>query len=76
MRVVRVDAWATFDHEDNPIIEIRVIFDDAKSEFVAGRLIEIPGLVIPEMTKMKIEGFPILSYIAKSEFEAVNPEAA
>jgi hypothetical protein len=76
MRVVRVNVEKTFGHLGDPILEIRVVFDDKNSRFISGNLVEIPGLLIPELAKMKIEAFPILSYVAKSEFEAVSPEAA
>ena len=76
IKIVGINVSEHKDDEGGLILEIRVIFEAGKDKFDPKEIGELPRLIIPKLDKAKETGFPVFSFISKSDWGNRNPEAA
>jgi hypothetical protein len=75
--VVRINVREDTDEDGDKILEIKVVFDAAESDFDPKELRSLPREIIPKLSALATKpGFPILSFISKSDFGKMKPETA
>jgi hypothetical protein len=75
IRVVSIEVRDYTDDEDNRLFAIDVVFKGKRSDFDAAMLRALPRYIVAEFDKANEPGFPILSFIAKSEMEKQKADA-
>ena len=76
MRIVRINTRQHTDDEGDRIIDITVVYDADKKDFDPAKLRELPRLLMPKLAKVKEDGFPLFSFVARSDLGKLKPEAA
>jgi hypothetical protein len=76
IRVVRIGITEKTDDDGDPIIEIEVVYEEQGGGFDPAELRKLPRLIMPELSKAKERGFPIFSFIEKSDLGKLSPAAA
>ena len=61
-----------FDHYDEAIVNIVVVFDGDQDNLEPSRTSDMVRLIIPRMSEIGVEDFPILYFIEKSEWEQIK----
>lgn len=64
------------DEDGDKILIINVVFDGKAKRLDASKTSRLLRHIIPEIAQSGESGFPILSFIAKSELRKKNPAAA
>jgi hypothetical protein len=70
VQVIRIRVEEDFDADDKAILRIDITFKTKSANFDLAKLRELPRLIMPklkEAKETKEAGFPLFSYIAKSE---------
>ncbi len=65
-----------FDEDGDAILRVKVMFDGEKNQLDARTASGVLRHMRPRIAEIGEEAFPVISYIAKSEFEDKKPAAA
>lgn len=72
---IRIDHGK--DQDGDPVIYVKIVLEDADMEKIeAGRAVGMVRHFLPKMIKAGYEGFPIPSFIKRSELRKQTSEAA
>lgn len=74
--IVSVAVKADVDEDGEDVLIVDVVFDAKADQLDAQETSSLARRIIPEIEAIGGHGFPILSFIAKSELGNRNPEAA
>jgi hypothetical protein len=75
IHVLSVNIREGADDDDDDVI-VNVVFDTDDKKFDPAKLQSIPNEIVVELSAKSARGFPILSFIAKSDLGKKKPEAA
>lgn len=76
MDIVAINVRPDFDDDGDDIITISVIFDGNKRKLDPKKTSSVLRYLLPKIRAAGERGFPVMSFIAKSELGSVSPEAA
>lgn len=76
LKIARIGVSEHTDDDGDAIIEIQVVFEGGEKDFDPAQLRELPRLIMPKLEKMDERGFPLFSFISKSDFGKRKTEAA
>jgi hypothetical protein len=76
LQIVRIEVAEDTDDDDNTILRIQVIFEAKEGDFDPAKLREMPRLIMPKLKEAKETGFPLFSFISKSDFGTVKTARA
>jgi hypothetical protein len=76
IKIARIDVAEHIDDDGDEILEINVIFEAEEKDFNPAELNELPRLIRPKLAEAKEHGFPLFSFIAKSDLRKMGSEAA
>lgn len=74
--IVSINVRPDKDDDGDDILVIDVVFDGKAKSLDASKTSGLVRRMIPEIQESGVRGFPILSFIAKSELRKKRPEAA
>ena len=79
--LVRIDVRPGFDHEDDPVVDLWIVYDDKRGKVGSlggdgflNMLSEVHSKFHADPTQYP--GFPLLHVVARSELGSRSPEAA
>ena len=75
LTIVRINFSDDMSDDADPILRIKVIYDANDRDFDPAEIRELPRLILPKLAKAHEPGFPVFSFIAKSDLGALSPEA-
>ena len=76
--IVSIDVEPGFDHDDDPILEVDIVYDGEFEQLDGDGILDVQSEVI-EKVWVEAEdspGWPIMHFIAKSDLEQPAPAAA
>ena len=76
IEIVAINVHPGEDADGDAVLTINVVFEDKQKLLVPRKISSMPTRVRRGLLKTGEEGFPIMSFIAKSELGKVSPEAA
>ncbi|HEU0222957.1 MAG TPA: hypothetical protein VFR34_12200 [Paracoccaceae bacterium] len=71
-----IDVEPDEDADGDRILRVRVVFDAERKTLDPRKTLGLIRHLRPRLSKIKEEGFPVLSFIAASELEGEKPAAA
>lgn len=77
VRIAKIDAKPGFDEDGDQVWYVKVVLENSDVNRIdARRASGVVRHLLPKMVEAGDNGFPILSFIAKSELGKHSPEAA
>lgn len=76
IEITSINVAEHFDDDGEKVIEIQVVFDADDRDFDPRRLGELPRLIMPKLDKLKEDGFPLFSFVSKSDLGKKKTAAA
>lgn len=76
IHVVGVNIDDDTDEDGDAILRIRIIFESGDKDFDPTKIPPLMRAIIPKLSAAHLPGFPILSFIAKSDLGKLKPETA
>lgn len=76
VEIVSVDVRPDVDADGDRVLFITVVFDGKRKQLDSQKTSGLARHLLPEMQEAGENGFPIFSFIAKSELAKVKPDAA
>ena len=75
VKVVRVNVRSGFDHEDDPVVDVNIIYDGKYERLRGGGLVDVRSEIIDKVWREAEDspGFPLVHFIAKSEIGRHDP---
>ena len=75
IEVFRVNIRRGFDHEDNPVVDVNIIYDGKYEQLNAHGLLDVDGEIIDRVwgDAKDSPGFPLVHFIPKSEIGRRDP---
>ena len=74
--IVSINITPDFDEDGDKIIIVKVVFDSDMKKLDARETSGLLRRILPQIEDIGETGFPILSFIAKSELGKMSPESA
>lgn len=75
VRIVRVSSSEDVDSDGDPILLVKVVYDAPSEKLDAREASGVVRYLLPRLRDIAESRFPILSFIAKSDAKALDPEA-
>ena len=75
VKVVRVNVRSGFDQEDDPVVDVNIIYDGKYERLKGGGLGDVRSEIIDKVWRAAEDspGFPLVHFIAKSEIGRRDP---
>ena len=75
VEVVRVNVRSGFDHEDDPVVDVNIIYDGKYERLKGDGLFDVRSEIIDKVWRRAKDspGFPLVHFIAKSEIGQRDP---
>ena len=75
VKVVRINVRPRFDHDDDPVVDVNIIYDGKYEQLNPAGLLRVRSEVVTK-TWRQVEddlGFPLVHFIAKSDIGRRDP---
>lgn len=76
VEIESIEALPDVDEDGEKVIVVKVVFDGNRKKLDAKKVSGVARSVLPKLEEAGESGFPIMSFIAKSELRKKSPEAA
>jgi hypothetical protein len=76
VEIVSVNVRPDLDTDGDPVLFITIVFDGKKKQLDPRKTSGLVRRLLPKMKEAGEEGFPVFSFIAKSELGKIKPDAA
>ncbi len=75
VKVLRVNIRRGFDHEDEPVVEVHIIYDGKYEQLNGGGLLNVHSAIVDKVWREAADspGFPMMHFIPKSEIGRRDP---
>ena len=75
VEVVRVNVRSGFDHEDDPVVDVNIIYDGKYEQLKGDGLFDVRREIIDKVWREAEDspGYPMVHFIAKSEIGQRDP---
>ena len=69
--VVDVEVVEDLDHDGDPILRVRVVFDAEVEDLDPSELLETTRHLRSRLRELEVESFPVTSFISRKDFEGM-----
>ena len=76
VEIVDVTIRPDVDDDGDDVLIVKVVFESRKHRLNSAETTGLVRRILPEIRERGVSGFPILSFIAKSELGKTRPEVA
>ena len=75
VEIVRVNVRPGFDHYDDPMVDVKVIYDGKAEQLDGAGIVDVRSEIISRVQADPVEdpGFPFIHFIAKSDIGRRDP---
>ena len=75
VKVVRVNVRPRFDHDDDPVVDVNIIYDGKYEQLNPAGLLRVRSEVVSKAWRQVEDdiGFPLVHFIAKSDIGRRDP---
>ena len=75
VKVVCVNVWRGFDHEDDPMVDVNIIYEGKYEQLNGGGLLDVRSEIVDKVWREAEDGpgYPYVHFIAKSDLGRRDP---